>query len=122
MTPNQSGKGGKFVVAKVACGDVSPYRVNAVVGVGRSCPTSDSDLEFKANGYTACLDYDWDAVNCMVISGPAVVKLPCSSQVTSGRKLVADALVTESTDVQLCLEDGIVHADRRFTVCTKSVP
>jgi hypothetical protein len=101
-----------------ACGSpASTFRVIGRVADAAQC-VRDADLTYSwsagAKSGTACLDYDWAADQCLHIGSNAVSKVNCADHGAVRPQMA----IIGAVDVSYCLEGGIAHRVRHFTVCT----
>lgn len=108
----------------VDCGsEQHTYRIIRRVNVPRECGDTDRSVysNSRATGqYTACLDLAWDASSCLSLGVP-VTKVACSD-VSAPKKIKPLKVILDTITLEGCADGGYVHQQRRFTVCTQSLP
>lgn len=108
----------------VDCGSAQhTYRIVQRVNVPSECGDIDRSVysNSKVTGqYTACLDLAWDASACISLGTP-VAKVSCSDT-AAPKKIKPIKVILDTTTVDGCADGGYKHPQRRFTVCTQSLP
>jgi hypothetical protein len=95
-----------------------------VAGTPDHCVSDADNRYFHATSqtrWTACLDINWNTINCAPVADGEVNTVACKS--APGRTIVkADAHITGGTELGLCPhKTGMPHATRQFVVCTEEI-
>lgn len=100
------------------------YVVNSIQEMPNDC-TPDSDNRFyrsnEGDSYTACLDYNWGAGNCIAMTSSAARVVPDCKTPPGHRTFKASALQSGVPDASACPEVGFSYKVRRLAVCTTEV-
>lgn len=108
----------------VDCGSsTNGYKVIQRVATPKECP-SDVAQKFYMNPdegqFTACLDYAWNARDCLSIGQVTAVRVACDD-VNAPNRQKPLRIIPSSTDISGCPTGGFSHPVRRFTVCTQTM-
>jgi hypothetical protein len=101
------------LVDEVCGSPASTFRVIGRVRDVARC-VHDADITYSSSSGAVCLDYDWAADQCLLITSDAVSKVDC----TKRGAVRPEMAIIGAVDVTYCREGGIAHPVRHFTVCT----